>query len=511
MPAACYIASDLSSLRLGVGAGLTWQAERTIGEGGEPTLPPVRQRAEQAATFVADTLRREQASLGVVCVSVDDAMCSWIAAPSADEQVIAAAVRRRGADWNRDTLGESVQALAERPKRRSLGEIRLGRRAGADGEQPSAAHLAVLEALDGPLRLWLDALDRRSIRPATVQTLWHASATVWTDGAARTDGSEAPLVAALLRERADRLVWAWGRAGALIAGGACADAPARVADPDTDPDADDARVRRERAESLAGRISLDWLTWAAQLGESPSRIVIVAPDADSLAEAIESRWQGGTVGVEREDDPVGALLRRLAEAERARAGEQEDPRRSLVSATRRPARAHRRLIFITSFALLLMALGVGALGVRARQTGGAFADRAADLRAEFGETVQRVAPSLAGSPAAQADPVAALRSELARIQQANPPITEPSPPRAIKEEMERFFRAIAEIEGVTLEAVQIEERTATATVATGGFAEGEGFLNRLRDTPGRIRWTGSSLGAAPNLRWRLSGSWEDDR
>jgi hypothetical protein len=505
MPVACYIASDLRSLRLAVGAGLTWQAERTPGEEGEQTLPPVRERAEQAAAFVVDALRREQETLGVVCVSVDDAMCSWIAAPSADEQVIAAAVRRRGADWSRDTLGESVQALAERPKRHGLGDLRLGRRAG-DGERASAAHLAVLEALDGPLRLWLDALDRRSVRPATVQTLWHAASGVWADGPAGAADTAAPLVAAIVRERADRIIWAWGRAGALVAGGSCADAPPRAADPERD---DPDTPAPAHTDALAGRISLDWLTWAAQLGESPARVVVVAPDADAIAESLEPRWQGGTIGVEREDDPVGALLRLLSAADRARASEQEDPRRSLISATRRPARAHRRLIFIVSLAMLLLAIGVGALGVRARQTAGAFSGRASDLRNDFQQTVQRVAPALANTPAARANPVAALRSELALIQQANPPISEPSTPRPIKDELDRFFTALASIEGVTLEAVQIEERTASATVATGGFAEGEGFLNRLRDTPGRIRWTGTSLGAAPNLRWRLSGSWED--
>lgn len=530
---ACHIASDLTTLRLaGEGADLTWRApRRESSEESEatPAGPGVRERAEQAADFLRDALRRRGGALGTVCVSVDEAMCSWLSAPSAEQQVIAAAMRRRASEWNRDAMGESVQPLTPPTPSRGLSQMTLlprsKRAAASEGDDAandrppgasSMAHLAVLEALDGPLRLWLDALDRRGSRPAGVQTLWHALASVWAvdsnevgeeraAGQANEDG-EADLVCVLFRERDDRLVWAWGSEGNLLAGGGAADSPAQPREKrpgeTTAPDAE------SRAGDIVGRLSLDWLTWSAQLGRAPGRMVIVAPDASDLADEFASRWPETETRPVETPDPLGLLLERLSSAPpRADA---DDPRRSLLSATHRPGRAHRRFYRAASLAIALLAAGVASIGWQAQRSAAALRDEQSRMRAEFQRIVAAVAPNLADTTSAQADPVGTLRSELALARQANPTISEPDPPPPIKAEMERFLSAVAGIEGLTLEVVSIDERLAQATVASEGFAPGEGLLNALRDEPGRIRWQGNNIGSPPALRWRLNGQWEDE-
>jgi len=505
MATACYVASDLTTLRLaGDDGGLTWRAEPVgAGDEGEPAPPPVRERAAAAAAFLRRAIRERQQSLGPVCVSVDDAMCSWIAAPSADAGVITAAVRRRGAEWDRDTAGESVQPLAERRGRRGLLD-RARQRSGDQNEPESGAHLAVLEALDGPLRLWLDELDRRAERPATVQTLWHALTTVWADTPAPAEGDEAELVGVVFRERDDRVVWAWGAAGSLIAGGGLADAPLRPREGD-----DDADAAREHIDDLAGRLSLDWLTWTAQIGRAPSRIVVVAPDAPAMARAIERRWEGAAIEPETEADPVGALLIRLGDAVRPPA--QDDPRRSLLSATRRPARAHRRLIRVASLALLILAFGVGALGWRARQTAGAFRAEADRAEARFRQVVADAAPELANNPMAGQQSAPLLRSALAQLREANPPISEPDPPLPIKRELQRFLVIVAGVDGAELESVAVGERNASATVFTDEVIVGEELVNALRDSEGALEWRGNFSPRGARFSWQLSALWEDDR
>jgi len=530
---ACHIASDLTTLRLaGEGADLTWRApRRDSSEEAEatPSGPSVRERAEQAADFLRDALRRQGGALGTVCVSVDEAMCSWLSAPSAEQPVIAAAMRRRASEWNRDAIGESVQPLTSPTQSRGLGQMTLmprsKRASGTEGEDDASdrapgasgmAHLAVLEALDGPLRLWLDALDRRGARPAGVQTLWHALASVWAsdsreDGEERAErqaneDGESPLVCVLFRERDDRLVWAWGSEGNLVAGGGCADAPAQPRQERAGETA--SRGAESRAGDIVGRLSLDWLTWSAQRGRAPGRMVIVAPDASDLADEFASRWPETTTRPVETPDPLGLLLERLSQTPpRADA---DDPRRSLLSATRRPGQAHRRFYRAASLAIALLAAGATSIGWQAQRSASALRDEQSRIRAEFQRIVGAVAPNLAGNPSALADPVRALQSELALAQQANPTISEPDPPPPIKAELERFLAAVAGIEGLTLEVVSIDERLAQATVASEGFAPGEGLLNALRDEPGRIRWQGNNIGSPPALRWRLNGQWEDE-
>ncbi len=463
MSAACLIATDLSRVRLiAEGVDDEWIAPPAE----DPDQPPaLRAIAGEAADWIVQRLPGKR--LHTACLDVDEARCLWIAAPTREADVIAAAVRQRRAEWGEgDGAGEMVQPLVAGAA--SRGSARAP-------DEPSAA---VLESPDAAVKLLFDALDARGVRVGEALSLWHALA-----GHA---GEELTCVVAA--DRPGRLVWAWGESGGLVAAGLCRTP--------SEGDADGA---------ASGRLALDWLTWSAQLGRTPQRFVTIG-QTRHIGETIGERWPGAKVEHVRADDPLKELL---AVSHRSGGGE-GDPRRSTPTLTRRPSRSHRRVYQLASAAVLLVAAGIAGLGVRAQGAAGAYREARADLDSQSRELVRSVSPGSETTP----DLVGALQSHFVQVQRDNPKLTPPPTPKPLFAELKRLLAAAAPIEGVTVNRIQVEDRAGSAQFRISAYVDGEELMESLDQTPvdsetRPLDWSERVTGSTPNLVLRLTGIWQE--
>ena len=244
-----------------------------------------------------------------------------------------------------------------------------GGSASSNGTAPSEGEpirAGVLAIPDASVRLLLDELDRRGVDFDAASTFWHAAASAWDPAVARRRESGHGLTAdvatacVVIDPVHNRLLWTWSTGGVLDAAGSM-----RV------PRYGDHLVA---SEGLIGRLTADWMGWAAQIGSAPARIVCVAPgdqlgavtspyqlaefpetdapvwrirsrnndaseyrhgirsheyrqhqpqqsssspssslDLAGVGRAIGKAWPGATVDVTDQEDPVGQTLRRFAE------------------------------------------------------------------------------------------------------------------------------------------------------------------------------------------------------
>ncbi len=462
MSAACLISTDLASVRLvAEGVDDVWTAPPSE-DPDQP--PPLRTLAEAAAGWIADRLPGRR--LDAACLDVDEARCLWIAAPTREAAVITAAVRQRRADWGDDDgAGDLVQPLVE---------PRSGGRAGGTPPEPFAA---VLETPDAAVRLLFDALDARGVRVGEALSLWHALAR-------RVEGGLECIVAA---DRPDRLLWAWGHEGGLVAAGMC-----------RQPSAD------SPGNPAAGRLALDWLTWSAQLGRTPDRFTLIGEVSD-VPDAIASVWPSAKTEVVTTADPLRELLQGAAQA----VSPESDPRRSTPTLTRRPSRSHRRVYRLAAFSVVLLAIGIAGLGVRAQRAAGAYHDARAQLRTDARELVRVASPGNENNP----DLVSALDSHFATIKRDHPRLEPPPTPKPIYSELQRLLDAIEKVDGAAINRISIEDRTGSAQLRIATYADGEKLMSLLdapRDDGAEhpMDWSERVNGAPPTLIFRLSGPWK---
>jgi len=521
MAALCYLEPDLSLIRLfteqeneQLTLARTSNESETDANEQDPVVA-LRRRAADAAAWIIDRLGGRP-RLDLVCVGVNQAVCTWVTAPSPEPTVIAAAVNQKGQDWSNAGIGASaVQALIspQRPGGRGLDRLPIvGSRSAASRASP---HMTVLNLRDGPLRLWLDEMDRRGGRIQLVTTLWHAAAIAWSapdPHRAETNGQQSPSpngeqtqsnaeaepTGVVLAEPGGGLVWIWGRDGELLAGGVV-DAPAAS---ETGPRPQD----EAEIDARCGRLALDWLGWTAHLESAPSRVAVVGVQADRLAERLDRLWPQCRLTVVEEADPLGATLRRVG-AHTSPPGIDADPRRSLVDLTRRPSGAHRRLGVWASVAVMILAAAVTGMGWRAQRLRSEYLTQQQRLAEQVRDRVAEVAPGLANHPS----PVLALQSHKQTVLEQNPPIQQPPAPRPILDELTRLASALSETlseqEDAYATRIEIDEITANAQVQVPDYATGELLLERLRQSVGLISWQGTFVGTPP-ARQRLTGTWE---
>lgn len=490
----------------------------------------------------------------VMCLDPDGAHCGWVTSPSAEEAVVGAAVRAAqagGADdagtppapWLRDGdigVDMSVQGLPE----------------GLEGDQ-RRQRLAVLATPDLPVRVLLDELDSLGRLPARVLSIWHAMAESLVDD--RTTGgrnasgvvvsSDEPVAAMVIVEPSGRLLWAWARAGSLLCCGsmrlrrtASAGSEPQVPEPaptgaarrltDDNP-APEVSVIEVSAQDV-GRIVGEWLAWSAQLGVAPARVVCAGPTSlvcaglgedlpavpgiAAAGHAIARAWDGATVEASVDDDPVGSVLRRLAEAtlERGAAPATDarglpvlDPRQTLVDLSRRPGKASRTYYHWAAAALLAGAVGIVALGLRLDRSAGALRTRAGEVKAERLALLDKVKDIIKIAPT-EPDPVRKLRAEQTRLSTFAEKIT---PERPVLAEFGRVMRAAAAVPGATLKTLSIP----TVGVGSGAFkvpdAEaGPTLLSELLKQPAlgpRIMWTGNLTINGEERIYAIRGDWRD--
>ena len=511
---AAWIREDLSEVRLLTPSGeVSWRAEAPPKDDDADAFL-LRDRARDAAAWTVSQLGSTK-RLAAVCVDIEDAACVFASAPSADPDVVAAALRAGSTDYDALTMFGTMQPLAKatsKPSALSSPTIeKLLRRSprAASGEQ-GVTRMAVIASPDSLVRLWLDQLDRLGASVGVVVSLWHALGDAWGEDAPAASAEGAvevkdigPIDAVIL-EDSGRLVWSWARGKSLIAAGELS-----VRRSDFDPLSSEAERWNSEAwfPVAASRLALDWLTWSTHLGASPARVRVVGSDAKELARILDDRWPQAEVVASAINDPIGATLRAIAKHDEKDLPADDDPRRTMVALSRRRGRAHATLYTWAGAATGLCAVAIFAIGWRTMEKRSMLDSLASQARNAAALTVQEVAPGLANNP----DRARALDSELQLMRKARPEITDPAPARPILNEMARLAGAFEALsaDGLFFLDIDLNETLPNATVRVPDFATGEKLREALRASPGAIDWQVTfqrELGQ--NLQdWKLTGQW----
>ncbi|TVQ33141.1 MAG: hypothetical protein EA376_03545 [Phycisphaeraceae bacterium] len=525
----CYLGAEASLVRLiGPSGDVAWSPEQSASADEEADFGTTRLRVGDAAAWVAgqpDGARR----IDLVCLGVEESLCSWISAPSPEPQVVAAAVRQREEDWGEAASVVSVQPLFEKdrsPQQSGLSSALAAIRSRGDRTKSRlATPLAVIESRDASARIWLDDLDARGVRIGAVSTLWHAIALVWGEQApAAASGSdagqnghgppEASVSAVALVNGDGQVTWAWARGRRLLAGGVTSITRPRAIDSsaaqldERDGQSAATPVQALPSEESCGRLVLDWLTWSAHIGQAPDRIIVVGEGADGLADSLGRLWPSAPSKAIEEPDALGATLKLLAERLDETPVTPADPRSSLVELSLRPGRQHRRLFTLIAIAMALLAVGIAGVGFKARQWQSDLRAETSSLSAETRQAISAAAPQAAGARATTFM-IEQLRGVLAETRAAGADLEEPPPPAPILDELVRFSRAIATVEesGARIERFQISRPTSTATIIVQDLGAAESLRNRIISNAERINWIGVISGSSPNVRLTMNGEW----
>jgi hypothetical protein len=336
--------------------------------------------AQDAAVWLRERLGKG-GSLRMLCADVDGAACSWLTVPDADPRVVLAAMRHSEDDgwdapgespdplgaWQAAATGEAdAQALAPT---RTAPAITLLPQRGSKGALPQ--RLSVIAMRDAVVKVCLDALDDQRVGVGLVTSIWHALATAWDAGGpagrdathASGDGGhdiaamDSPATAVVLLDPLGRLVWSWSQSGNLLAAGSI-----RLYASELGGGATSLHVSRQDV----ARLATDWLSWTAQLGMAPRRVLCLTPETDpgeldpaGLARALSEAMPDASVDLATMPDPVGATLARLVDLPPSVLPRPSEPRSSLVALSHRRGRAHKALYRWSSLALIAMAVGSG--------------------------------------------------------------------------------------------------------------------------------------------------------
>ena len=506
--ASCCLVSPYLG-RVELRAGVTRQSW-TAGPIAPDAVPiaAMRARAAEAAAWIAaqPTLRRR---LTMVCIDVEESACMWVKAPSGEPPVLAAAVRSLGQDWGDLFPVGMVQALRD-PQQASPASPASGpagakpslfaaitRPIGASASTAAPVCGPVLAAPLGLIRVWLDELDARAVRPEQVVSLWHAQACAWAD---QNDS----LTAVVQITLEGRVVWTWSRGHDLCAAGQFT----------LQPPAETSKAPSESAESAAAaapaepsgtrtssRLALDWMSWAAHTGSMPDRVVIVATAPEALARELAARWPSIQVEPQTQRDPLDATLERALAAAPRRSG--QDPRRSLSVLTSRPTRAMRTQFRWIAAALVLVAGAIGVLGWRFNRAAIEMRLAADKVQEQQGSLVTSLEePTLAQSR----NIVMALQSILVDIRKKEPPKLPPEP-KPVYEEIARVTQILERFEGAKLLSLSIDTRgSSSLQLSVPDRRTGEEIKLELQRGGGPLAWADAG-GMATDQQLRLNGTW----
>ncbi len=389
-----YVHPDLAWARLiGSDAVSEWVAPPRGTEESEETLATVRARVASLCTWAQAELRSMRRA-PLVVIDTEDARCLWLRARSAEPAAISAALQSASQDWGGLLHQGSIEALrSPSPETNGAGAKkeatglkgiieRLNKPINKpSGDAPSAVASAVVHLPDSIVRMLLDELDRRGVRTGKIVSLWHAITSAWSpEGSASVptgengftetmpiDTQSATTTAVVIMEE-HRLVWTWAYSGRLIAGGQTVIAPA--------PEKD----QGDWAKASASRLAIDWLTWAGQLGRMPESVRFVGTAPASLVRAAREHWpQAGFESIPS-PEPLGETLKRAQESDFFVGA--PTPTRCLTGLTTRATRKDRQRFRWMAASLTSLAVALGLLGHRLRESGESIVGQAQTIRAE---------------------------------------------------------------------------------------------------------------------------------
>lgn len=546
-----------------LGSGAEGNASRVI-EGSAADI-------NDAAAWVAQRMSegRGDRQLAQVVLDCAGGVCSWLSTPSSSPDVIGALARSSGSAgggfgddrgggaagaggsasaisyFATSSVDSSVQALP------SESFAANGRSTSADG----AMRLPVLAMTDVPARLLVDALDDRGIAVDGVCSLWHAMARVWDPSAtARRELDHDPLRAqvehvlavVLVDQGSGRLIWTWSRGGSesagqlLVAGSMRLRMHKPVATEMDEGEADDA-VRRELEPVAlfgaddAARLASEWLSWAAQIGRSPDRIVCVVPEvagtvetgvgsAESddhevgpaaLGEALSRAWPGATVTAAIHNDPIEATLRKLCDEleNLPKAHGLDDPGRTLLDVTRRPRRMHRTMHLWAAGAIAAAAVFVVVFGMKLRTAGRDAIAKADQWKAGWQAKVRELHPEAFQQEKVGMTPKQSMDDAIKRIEDQLAPIERTDAANHVLPELETISMVVGNA-GLSLVSLDLDaQRTPHAKlVATSpDLKSAEALLEALNHIGGShlSAWTANyTTEATANNETKYRGTYQ---
>ncbi len=423
---ALYITPDLQRLHLaGPNGDAEWQAPPlTTNPESAPTAAQWADRARAAADWLGQQ-RGVRRSLGAVVIDPMESVCLWVRSSSMASPVVAAAVRELTADW-----GDSAASLSVEPLVRPAAET-------GPFAFPAICHH------DALVRIFLDALDKRGIVPEAVLSAWHVLPAL--------DAARPGVCCTILHEESSaggRLIWSWHEGGRTLAAGtaACGSLEGERAP--------------ERADAAMQRLSLDWVTWAAQLGTSPERMSAAGPGAGALVDAWGRRGADLPASViETSGDALEAALLDAAQraSASAEAGWARNPSAVLARVSTRPTRRVRKRYQLAAGSALLFGLAVGSAAFRMISTSESWRTEAAQQRTEVRASAEAHWP---GRLSARGEGLAREVRQLLDEEREQDGPALPARPLPIFEEIERVLMLV--------NASRIETRPEDLEVPEGG-------------------------------------------
>jgi hypothetical protein len=504
-PRVCYVERSDRGVRLRRArlAGLRAEEMWTPVSGVSDTEGDPIGRVSALAAWLRDRLAgsRGGPALDVLCVDADASACAWMGAPSYDARVVDAVLRQRtehGGDGegsqpsaiatlttvlgDRAEVGVQAIATTTAPARRVRSGVRRGE-TGRPGAQGSGVRVPVLAIPDATVRVLTDELDRLGVRLGSVMSVWHAIALAWDAGWSRVQPdknvedrivseSVSTQATVIVDAESGRVLWAWSRAGGLLAAGSML-VPTEVVE-------DRARVSLNAGH--AARLATEFLSWGVQTGAAPARTIVVAPESESVGafgQALAEAMPNTTVDVAIDSDPIGTTMRRLAERIDVRAPDNDDPRSVLVALGARPSRAHRSMYRWAAVAVCLLALCITIAGWRTGQATAQVRAAASQARASASEAVAKVRPAIAGSPFMAVD----LETELLTAQRQSMPPDAFQPARPIVRELEGLSFLLA-MPTLTLEDIDLTQVNGRVTFFVPDTAMAQEIEAACRDLDG---------------------------
>ncbi len=525
--------------------GTMLRALRLVGQTGEDQWPGEgggeAGEAEDGAAWIKQRLAgtRSTSSLAMLCLDIEGGICSWLTSPSTNPSVVAT-LARQGAGFSEsasrpgtsavefyagDAFSSSVQALETQAQ--TGGSPSRFRR--APSVQPhESLRLAVLAMGDVPARLLVDALDRQGVPVDSVASLWHLMAGAWDPAAPRSTeptedqalmGQTASLTAVIIVDpQSSRLIWCWSRAGRLVLAGSMR---VRQGAPETDAlaNADEAAPTTTLyGEEEVSRLVTEWLTWAAQVNQAPSRFVCVLPDhgtqAADFGRALGKAWPGAAVDVVTNDDPVGATLKRTANIldNTPLKGEEPDPRAGLVDLSRRPGTQHRRMYLWWSGAIAAAALVMSVIGFQLRASADSAREAAKDWRKQGLAAIGEVFPdALVDRPGV--NKYQAFKTEVEKTEKKLRPADRTDEAMPVIEELETISLVVGN-SGYSIESIDLDSKGLPRLyVLTDRLDDAERLGDALKRVSGShvAEWTSNystkKEGDVSKVRASWSGTW----
>lgn len=518
--------------------GSSIRALRLVGHASDESWPAGggAADADHAAQWVRSRLAnlRSTNSLALLCLDVEGGVCSWLSAPAGNLAMVGAIARGGTLSGDADTSARAnsspIEFYAGDPYASSIQPLEH-----ANGHAPTEMRrLPVLAISDVPGRLLMDALDRVNISVEAAATLWHVMAHTWDPGAPRagaplTDAmaahADAPVSGVLMVDPDNsRLLWTWSQAGRLLVAGSM-------------------RLRRAPAETTAlaeqdaegaapmtvaygaddvSRLTVEWLSWAAQVGQVPTRLVCIVPDqaqAGAFGRALGQSWNGATVDVVVRPDPIGDTLTRAATViENTPRATDDDPQLALVELSSRPGRSHRRLYMWWSAAVVAGAVVLGIFGWQLQKNAGQSREAVATWVKQQDEAIGQVMPGAKAGVGPENSVYNQLKNEVSRREKANALPGRNDNPMPILQELETLSLVIGN-SGISLDASQgqgidIDSRGARVTVLTNTTSDAEALLEAFKRVSGSnlVDWTSNlsqrNEGEAVRVRGVYTAKWD---